>query len=389
MKLIIQNIQNGSFLYNQMKYKIDKKSETPGYMQLYAELRADIVGGAYEYGSRLPSKRLLAEETETSVITVEHAYAILCDEGYAEARERRGYFVIYRERDFFATAASFPDRSTRAAPRGAPRGGEAPPSRADGEQFPFSVLARTMRRVILDRGERLLVGSPSTGCPELRGAISAYLRRSCGIDASPEQIVIGSGAEYLYSLIAQLLGSDRVFALEEPSYPKIKQVYEASGIRCESLALTQNGIDSAALRDSKASVLHITPFHSYPSGVTADATKRREYIRWAKERGGYIIEDNYDSELTVSKKNDDTVFSLDDGGSVIYLNTFSHTVARSIRAGYMVLSPTLEREFEDKLGFYSCTVPVFEQYLLAELIESGDFERHINRVRRKRRRESR
>ena len=368
-----------------MRYKIDKTSETPGYMQLYAELRSDIVGGAFGFGARLPSKRLLAEETGTSVITVEHAYAILCDEGYAEARERRGYFVIYRERDFLAAGEGLarPSPPVRTAASAAPDA-----QSADGERFPFSVLSRTMRRVILDQGERLLVGSPSIGCPELRFAISAYLRRSCGIDAAAEQIVIGSGAEYLYSLIAQLLGTDRVFALEEPSYPKIRRVYEASGIRCEALALTQNGIDSAALRQSGAGVLHITPFNSYPSGVTADATKRREYIRWARERGGYIIEDNYDSELTVSKKNDDTVFSLDGGGSVIYLNTFTRTVARSMRVGYMVLPRELMREFENKLGVYSCTVPVFEQYLLAALIESGDFERHINRVRRKRRREA-
>ena len=99
----------------------------------------------------------------------------------------------------------------------------------------------------------------------------------------------------------------------------------------------------------------------------------------------YIIEDNYDSELTVSTKNEDTIFSLSEKGNVIYLNTFSRTIAPSVRVGYMVLPETLLESFEKKIGFYSCTVPVFEQYVLAELIESGDFERHINRVRRMRR----
>lgn len=198
--------------------------------------------------------------------------------------------------------------------------------------------------------------------------------------------MIGSGAEHIYTLIVQLLGADLVFATEDPCYPKIRRVYEACGVRCEALALGADGIGSDALARSTASVLHITPFHSFPSGVTASASKRREYVRRMSERGGYIIEDNYDSELTVSKKNEDTVFSLCENGRAIYLNTFTHTLSRSMRVGYMVLSPDLSRRFEEKLGFYSCTVPVFEQYLLAELIESGDFERHINRVRRARRR---
>lgn len=346
-------------------------------MQLYLQLRSDIVDGAYKLGARLPSKRLLAEETGTSVITVEHAYAILCDEGYVQSSQRRGYFVIYRAQDFTAgdTAVSPAHEKHQPFPMSAGR-----------EDLPFSVMARTMRRVILDYGEELYVKSPNAGCLELRTVICGYLRRSSGIDASPEQVVIGSGAEYLYSLIVQLLGADRVFALEDPSYVKIRQVYEASGARCELLALTDDGIGSAALAASEASVLHITPFNSFPSGVTASASKRREYIRWAADRHGYIIEDNYDSELTVSMKNEDTVFSLSDSASVIYLNTFSHTIARSIRVGYMVLSPQLAEEFGRKLGFYSCTVPVFEQYLLAELIKSGDFERHVNRIRRKRRR---
>ena len=132
-------------------------------------------------------------------------------------------------------------------------------------------------------------------------------------------------------------------------------------------------------------MLHITPFNSFPSGITADVSKRQEYLRWAEARDGFIIEDNYESELTVSRKNDDTVFSLSKTDSVIFLNTFSTTVAPSIRVGYMVLPKRLLAKFEDRLGFYSCTVPVFEQFVLAELLDNGDFERHINRVRRKRR----
>ncbi len=356
-----------------MKYQIDKTIGKPAYIQLYEQLRRDIISGAYSYEMKLPSKRLLSEENGISVITVEHTYELLCDEGYVEARQRSGYYVIYRESDFLSNAdisAVFDIANN-----------EHHNAECD---FPFSVLAKTMRKVLADRGEDILKKSPNHGCPELRHAIAAYLARSSGIAVKPEQIIIGSGAEYLYSLIAQLL-SGRIFALESPSYDKIRRVYQACGAHCDMLKLGKDGIKSSELEKTSASVLHITPFNSYPSGITATASKRREYIRWAESRDGYIVEDNYDSELTVSSKNDDTVFSLDSNDRVIYLNTFSHTVAPSIRVGYMVLPESLIANFEQNLGFYSCTVPVFEQYVLAELIVSGNFERHINRVRRKRR----
>ncbi len=365
-----------------MKYHIDDKNAKPAYMQLYQQLRSDIVGGVLAYGSKLPSKRILAEESGVSVITVQHSYAILCDEGYVESKQRSGYFVIYKESDFISapdsTALSSGSTAVAAHPHAKP---------SVKTDFPFSVLAKTMRRVLLDYSDSVLIKSPNQGCLELRSAIAAYLVRSNGMQVSPNQIIIGSGSEYLYSLILQLLGKDRIFALEDPSYAKIAQVYQANGISCDMLKMGASGIKTAELARTGASVLHVTPFNSYPSGVTASVSKRHEYLRWAEKRSGYIIEDNYASELTVSMKHEDTVFSMSKQGSVIYLNTFSETIAPSIRVGYMVLPEKLLADFESKLGFYSCTVPVFEQYVLAELLSSGDFERHINRVRRKRRKE--
>ncbi|MBO4422657.1 MAG: PLP-dependent aminotransferase family protein [Clostridia bacterium] len=361
-----------------MRYKTDKSSAVPAYMQLYYQIKSDITDGVIRYGDRLPSKRTLCEEAGCSVITAEHAYAILCDEGYAEARERSGYFVIYRETDFNVTHT----------PRKTPSPARAPSHSGTGD-FPFSVIAKTMRRVILDRGEDIMVKPDNKGCFELRDAICSYLGRSNGMKAEAEQVIVGAGAEYLYGLAAQLLGRDRTYALEEPSYEQIRRVYGANGIKYELLPLGPDGITTEALASSRAGVLHITPFHSYPSGVTASASKRREYLAFAKERGGYIIEDNYDSELTVSRKNEDTVFSLSDDGRVVYINTFSMTVAPSLRLGYMVLPETLLPDFDKKLGFYSCTVPVFEQFVLAELLNNGDFERHINRLRRAKRKQSR
>lgn len=359
-----------------MKYNINKNSDKSAYMQLYEQLRKDIVQGIYPCGSKLPSKRLISEETGVSVITVEHSYSILCDEGYVEARQRSGYFVIYRESDFISHNVN--SSATTEKPQN---------NNLSDSIFPYSVLAKTMRKVLVDYGDNILIKSPNKGCIELREAVCAYLARSNGMNITPEQVVIGSGAEYLYSLIVQLFGNDKTYAIENPSYEKIKKVYTANGAFCDMLNLGTNGINTSELEKTTATILHITPFNSFPSGITANASKRAEYLRWAEKRNGYIIEDNYESELTVSKKNEDTVFSLSENGNVIYLNTFSKTIAPSMRVGYMVLPEKLLDLFKAKLGFYSCTVPVFEQYVLAELLNNGNFERHINRVRRTRRKE--
>lgn len=357
-----------------MSCLIDETMEMPAYLQLYQSLRTDIVQGVYPYGSKMPSKRTLAAETGVSVITVEHAYALLCEEGYLEARQRSGYFVLFHGADGFALPA---EKSPyhRAHPHGA----------HTSEEFPFSVLAKTMRRVINDYEDVLLRRSPNAGCLVFREALKQYLARNRGIYADIEQIIIGSGAEYLYGILAGVLGRKRIYALEDPSYEKIYQVYEMEGIQCDLLPLGKDGIESNALWHSQASVLHISPYRSFPTGITASASKRYEYIRWAMKGERFIIEDDFESEFTISTKPEETLFSLSKKENVIYLNTFSKTISPSLRVGYMVLPKQLLPAFEKKAGFYSCTVPTFEQFVLAELIAGGDFERHINRVRRQKR----
>ena len=353
-----------------MKYIIDEKKR-PLYLQLYNQIREDIINGLYPYKSKLPSKRTLALEAGVSTVTVEHAYALLCDEGYAQARERSGYTVTFLKSGGFASSAK-PVHSYHTVSRNAP----------PYPYFSLSVLSRTMRKVLSEHGEILLEKSPNAGTVELREAIRRYLERNRGIKVDTEQIVIGAGSEYLYCLIPQMLGRGRVYAIESPSYNKIEQVYLAAEIKYESLPLSHDGIDSAALKETRASVLHTTPYRSYPSGVTASASKRHEYVRWASRDGRYIIEDDYESEFSVSTKPAETLFSLSDSYNVIYMNTFSKTVSPSLRIGYMVLPRHLVGVFKEKLGFCSCTVPTFMQYVMTELIENGDFERHVNRTRR-------
>ena len=383
------------------QYKIDPEVKQPAYLQLYHQLRDDITGGICPYGTRLPSKRFLAAETGTSVITVQHAYDLLADEGYIESRERSGFFVSYREHDLFPVASAAEESAVASAAEEAVGNNgsfevpeiheisdiplRGPVVAPEEEQFPFSVLARTARRVLSERGESLLIRSPNSGTIELREAIAQYLARSRRINVLPEQIVIGSGSEYLYNLIVQMLGRERIFALEDPSYEKIRLVYEASGVQCRMIPMDREGVRLGALRRTEASVLHVTPFNSYPSGITATASRRAGYIRWASEADRFIIEDDFDSEFSMSTKAEDTLFSLEPLRSVIYMNTFTRTISPAVRVGYMVLPARLSTAMQEKISFYSCTVPVFTQHTLAELIRSGDFERHINRVRRRRR----
>ena len=184
-----------------------------------------------------------------------------------------------------------------------------------------------------------------------------------------------------------LLGHERVYAIETPSYKQIEQIYLASGVRIEKLPLCSDGIDSAALRGCSADVLHISPYRSYPSGVTASASKRHEYLRWVGEGERYIVEDDFESEFSVSKKTEETLFSHAGTDNVIYMNTFSKTISPALRTGYMVLPKHLTDLYRERIGFISCTVPTYIQYVIAELINNGEFERHINRVWRLKRKQ--
>lgn len=361
-----------------LTYSIQKTSGQPKYYQLYNFIREDILCGTLRPGEKLPSKRALAEHLSVSVVTVSTAYEMLADEGYLSVRPRSGFYV-----HALAPAAS---KKPTAAPLRllAPEPAVSEPS--DGYGFRYSALTKLMREVISDRGAALLEKPASFGCAELRNAIAEYLLRFRGMLVQPECMIIGSGAEYLYGLIVQLLGRTRIYGLEDPSYEKIRLVYEANGADCELLPLGPDGIVSSALRKTRADVLHVTPVHSYPTGITTSAAKRSEYLAWAAERNAILIEDDFDSEFSASKKPIEPLFGMDRRGCVIYLNTFSHSLAPSMRMGYMVLPPELAARFREKLGFYACSVPLFDQYVLARFISQGYFERHINRVRRQRRR---
>ena len=341
---------------------------TKAYITVYQHIQKKIINGSYVYGKKIPSKRQTALEENVSVITVEHAYELLEDEGYIESKQRSGYFVSYRDGDIFESDVH----------------AEIEPVLENGNHdFPITVFAKACRKVLTLMPTQLPNQSEGKGNPQLRKAIANYLKRTRDIEVSSEQIIIGAGSEYLYSLIIDLLGRSKIYGVEFPGYEKIYRIYRAGGVKVDPLQLGKTGILSSELKRTPASILHVTPYHSFPSGSTTDASKRREYIRWAQEKDAWIVEDDYESEFTPSIKTAETLYSLDPT-TVIYMNTFTKTISSSIRIGYMILPRELLKDYDQTQSFRSCTVSEYMQLVVAELLNNGSFERNLNRIRRKR-----
>ena len=345
------------------------------YYSLYRELKNKILLGELSAGQKLPSKRVMADRVGVSLVTVETAYGMLEDEGYIQPKERSGYFVN-RIDAFAAGERSGPTALTYLAEETASPTGE----------LEYSVWFKTVRKVISEQQDRLFVKAPNQGCAVLRNAIADYLYRYRGMIAEPCRIVVGSGSEQLYETVVKLLGRDRIFGVEDPCYEQIRTVYRDMGASICPLRMGEDGILTEDLQNKSFEVLHVTPFHSYPSGVTTAASKRHEYLRWAEEKGRYIVEDDFDSEFFIPGNPIESLYALGGGRSVIYINTFSKSLSPAMRIGYMILPESLMETYEKHLGMLSCSVPVMDQYVLAEFIANGSFERHLNRTRRRMRR---
>ena len=332
-----------------LTYVFDRKGKAPLYEQLYDCIRRDITSGRLRCGAKLPSKRTLAEHLGVSKVTVEAAYAQLAAEGYIYSVEKKGYYA-----EQVAPALTAPSTAENAPePEKRQYIADIRSNAVDPDSFPISAWAKLMRETVLDSSGELLAPVPYNGARCLREAICGYLADNRGMSVNPSQLVIGAGTEYLYGLIVQLLGSNKIFALENPSYGKIPEVYTAHGAHCVFVDMDQSGVDVGCLEASGAQVAHISPAHHFPTGTVTGQKRRFELLEWANSAPGrYIIEDEYDSEF------------------------------RSIRISYMILPPQLAEKYREKLGFYACTVASFEQYTLAKFITSGGFERHISRMKR-------
>ncbi|MBQ8264496.1 MAG: PLP-dependent aminotransferase family protein [Oscillospiraceae bacterium] len=362
-----------------LTYSFENRGSDSLYEHLYKSIKADILAFRLSPDEKLPSKRALAKHLNVSTVTVEGAYGQLLAEGYIYSRPKSGYYVSKISNslssDRVEAAVSHSEEET-------PIFADFAGGHADQSSFPFNIWARLMRETMSVSPEKLMVRSPSAGIDELREAIAEHLYSFRGMRVRPGQIVVGAGTEYLYGLIIQLLGRDKLYAVEDPGYRKISRIYAANEVDCAFIPMDESGVSPEALVKSGADVLHISPSHHFPSGIVTPVSRRYELLSWVcSGPDRYIIEDDYDSELRLLGKPIPPLQSIDAMGKVIYINTFSKSLSSTIRISYMVLPEALMEEYTRSLSFYSCTVSNFDQYTLAAFIRGGHLEKHINRMR--------
>ena len=365
---------------------------------LYESIKVQILSGELRANEKLPSKRSLADHLGVSVITVQNAYSLLTVEGYLYSIEKKGFFVTdikndvtvknhRNDREKLNESRSANERSLTKKKEESVFLADFSSNATGFEKFPFSLWAKTMRSVLASGNKNLLLKTETKGVFELREAIAKHLYDFRQMRVSPEQIVIGAGTESLYTMLIQLLGKKCRYAVENPGYKKIASLFALNGADCIPVELDDEGINPLLLDKIGASVVHISPSHHFPTGIVMPIRRRNEILAWANgssdelTNGRYIIEDDYDSEFRFQGKPLPTLQSSDKNGRVIYINTFTKTLAPSFRISYMVLPESLLSRFEEKFRGFSSTVSAFEQFTLARFISDGNFARHIIRMK--------
>lgn len=368
-------------------YDISKAGADTLYHFLYSSIREDIVHGNLSPDERLPSKRPFARELGVSVMTVENAYSQLLAEGYIYTKARRGFFVSAIERP---TRKNVPPQIAKESreskeivqPKKPNIYADFSSTRIETSTFPFSTWAKITRKVLSENQRELLNRSPYGGVPKLRKAIAKMLRGFRNIQVHPDQIIVGAGTDYLYTLLVQLLGFEKKYGVEDPGYGKISKIYRKLGVVCNFIPLDADGVQMEQLEETCTDVVHISPSHHFPTGTVMPIGRRYELLSWAsKSSNRTIVEDEYDSEFRMSGSPIPALQNIDFQGQTIYINSFSKTLASTVRIGYMVLPPGLSQKFREEFSFYTCTVSNLEQYVLAEYIDGGFYEKHINRLR--------
>ncbi len=364
-----------------LTYSFENRGNESLYEFLYKKIKDDILMGTLQSGEKLPSKRTLAKHLNVSTVTVENSYNQLMAEGYLYSVPKSGFYVsdISSQKPL---EAKRPERTRKEAETSQTYRADFTNNSTLADTFPFATWSKLNRNTMADFSKELMVRSPSAGITLLRESIADYLYQFRRISVTPEQIIVGAGTEYLYSILIQLLGRDKIYAVEDPGYQKITHIYEANGVSCVHVPMDKSGVMPNALSAFGADILHISPSHHFPTGIVTPVGRRYELLAWAGESSQrYIIEDDYDSEFRLTGKPIPSLQSIDSAGKVIYMNTFSKSLSSTIRISYMVLPESLAEKYNRELNFYACTVSNFDQYTLYQFIDRGYLEKHINRMR--------
>lgn len=384
---------------------LDSDSNMSLYMQIYEVIKQDLISNRVLSGTRLPSKRLLASQLGISVNTVDAAYQQLVSEGYLEPRAKSGYFVCdlgahisiaggltpdrnkMSSNDFSSDISSFPSSEVSGKTDFETSGSavDFSPNGVDLSALPLAKIKKSIRDVFEEHGYDVFSSCETQGAGVLRTALCKYLKESRGLICHPDQIILGAGTDYILQLLIQILKSAHeieAVAMENPVYNKAYQIFTGLQVPVELIPLDKSGIHMKSLLASRANLVYTTPSHQFPLGIIMPVSRRTELLAWASEKQNrYIIEDDYDSEFRYAGRPIPAISSLDAQNRVIYSGTFSKSIAPSVRISYLVVPPDLLHAFQKNLSYYNSTITHLDQLVLARFIESGDFERHINRMR--------
>lgn len=363
---------------------LDSDSARPLYQQIYEYIRKQIADGKISCGEKLPSTRLLAKHLLLSRSTVETAYEQLFAEGYIEPKDRRGYFASDISK-LYLEGAGQEEKKSRITLRAEKKENYEvvfSPEGSEMEYFPYGVWRKISKELLSgDNPELFLSGEPA-GEQGLREAICRYLYHARGVNASPEQIVVGAGNEYLLILLAQVLGEKKKVAMENPTYLKAYYTFSHMHYEICAIGMDGGGIVLEEVERENPDIVYTMPSHQFPMGVVMPMKRRLELLRWASaERERYIIEDDHDSEFRYRGKPIPSLQGSDRKGSVIYIGTFSKSISPSLRVSYMVLPESLLERYHKNCGFYASTVPKEQQLKLTAFFNQGHFERYLNRMR--------
>lgn len=366
-----------------LTYNFANKGSDSLYEYLYKCIKNDIILENLDVHEKLPSKRSFAKNLGISVITVENAYEQLMAEGYIYSIPKKGFYVAdLRKLNLTKTHSVGPDNALLSIKEKVPYLADFTSNQTDSEIFPFTIWARTMRELLNENQQQLMENPPCGGIMALRQAIADYLHAFRGMVVNPEQIIVGAGTEYLYGLLIQLLGDDKIYGIENPGYPKIAKIYDSMHVSYSAIDLDKHGVCIDSLENHQIDIMHLSPSHHFPTGIITPISRRYELLGWAsKDENRYIIEDDYDSEFRYKGKPIPALQGYDTGQKVVYLGTFSKSIAPAIRLSYMVLPLPLLDIYEKKCRFLNSTVSKVDQLIVQHFIRDGYYERHLNKTR--------
>ena len=363
-------------------------AKAPLYEKIYEYIKRDVIEGKIPVGEKLPSTRLLAKHLSVSRSTVEMAYEQLLAEGYIKAEPCRGFFVcditeLYEfghiEKDFKHTFTFGKKEQEETA---CSHVIDFSPYAIDTMHFPYNVWRKLSKNALLDDREELLLSGDGQGDYGLRKAIAAYLHQARGVNCQPDQLIIGAGNEYLEILLTQILGRNKRVLMENPTYLQAYHTFLNMGYQMTLVSVEEDGIDPQKVRNYDPDVVYIMPSHQFPLGTVMPLKQRLELLKWALEKEErYLIEDDHDSEYRYRGKPIPSLQSVDHFEKVIYIGTFSKSIAPSLRISYMVLPKQLLSRFRECCGFYACTVPNLMQQAICQFMKAGYFEKNLNRMR--------